>query len=122
MIILKPCPFCGSKSPVLFPANEWYYVYCSNCHSQTGGRRSKENAIDVWNSRPTVKEEKELINIDNLTLPILECVDHGAGSCRNEILIDELQKSCKAYKNKARVLADELENLRNSKVFYTQRT
>ena len=46
---------------------------------------------------------------------ILDCLENGAGTCRNEILIEKLISSCEGYKKRAGVLAKELENLRNTK-------
>lgn len=46
---------------------------------------------------------------------IFDCLEHGAGTCRNEILIEKLISSCEGYRNRASIFAKELENLRNMK-------
>lgn len=54
---------------------------------------------------------------ENKNIPILDCAEGGAGTCRNELLIESLRGSCEAYRLKEKILAEELENLRNSKEY-----
>mgnify|MGYP001218863419 CR=1 FL=1 len=48
-------------------------------------------------------------------LKLLDCVENGAGTCRNELLFEAMQKSCNGLKEKNRILAEELRNLRAAK-------
>jgi hypothetical protein len=48
-------------------------------------------------------------------LKLLDCVENGAGTCRNELLFEAMQRSCNGFKEKNRILAEELENLRAAK-------
>jgi transcription elongation GreA/GreB family factor len=48
-------------------------------------------------------------------LRLLNCVENGAGICRNELLFEAMQESFNGLKEKNRVLAEELDNLRASK-------
>lgn len=45
-------------------------------------------------------------------LKLLDCVENGAGTCRNELLFEAMQNSLNGLKEKNRILAEELENLR----------
>lgn len=65
---LKPCPFCGSELAVDAKTDEemevlsdgcssGYYTVCCDfrtcgCGAASGYRKSKQEAIEVWNSRP----------------------------------------------------------------------
>jgi len=59
---LKPCPFCGEEMPVRVEKH-WaereqvffYGVGCNWCGGQSGGCRTKANAIAAWNRRYPVK-------------------------------------------------------------------
>lgn len=58
-IILKPCPFCGSKD-IELSAEEYhdkdvfYIVSCNNCGAQIEGSGRGKEAAEAWNTR---KEE-----------------------------------------------------------------
>lgn len=54
---LKACPFCGGEARILL-SYRWYGL-CDTCHTSSGYRASKAEAITAWNTR----EEKP-----NLTL------------------------------------------------------
>lgn len=46
---------------------------------------------------------------------LFDCLENGAGICRNELLFEKLEESCNELKQKNKILANELENLRNAK-------
>ena len=48
-------------------------------------------------------------------LKLVDCVENGAGTCRNQLLFEAMQKSCDGFKKKNRILAEELRNLRAAK-------
>lgn len=55
-IILKPCPFCGSKGvEILEDENKYlYYRYmaqCQKCGANAKLSRTKEEARKAWNRR-----------------------------------------------------------------------
>ena len=54
---LKPCPFCGGEAVF---AREWEifnknYVHCLECRVQIGFEHTREDAIEAWNRRSTIK-------------------------------------------------------------------
>lgn len=59
---LLPCPFCGTKNPVLFLPNgkkdfyNWTIKCVKGCSVQIDGYESQEEAIAAWNRRPDVEE------------------------------------------------------------------
>lgn len=99
--------------------NEYLDLDCVNC----GRHRVEEDYIcekcgyDNKNMKwaDAGKTKQEVIAVDKLSQPIFECLEHGAGTCRNEYLIEKLQESCEGFRNKNKTLADELYNLRTSK-------
>ena len=63
---LKPCPFCGGKADI-YLSNDvppsygvWHYcMFGKNTYDikvETRWRRTKQEAIDLWNSRGTMNE------------------------------------------------------------------
>lgn len=56
-IVLKPCPFCGSKdvgfgtTPPQFGEDVLRYVICNCCGSRTRGSRRKCTVEEIWNGR-----------------------------------------------------------------------
>lgn len=56
---IKPCPFCGNKSPMLYYSSytDSYSIHCPQCQSYwrldcTAGRdRSNAKTIAAWNRR-----------------------------------------------------------------------
>lgn len=102
MINLKPCPFCGGEDVKVIAALDeehcvdcWledlpsyggkssnYCVVCLKCQGNSGYRRTPQEAIDNWNSRPVakktkVKNLKHLLDLVSLNpdLPVLPIVD-----------------------------------------------
>ena len=50
---LKPCPFCGSKTPVLFEshgADRPYHILCE-CGGRVGWFDTAKACIEAWNRR-----------------------------------------------------------------------
>ena len=47
---LKPCPFCGGKAEVN-EFNDFIWIYCSVCESETTLFVTLEQAIEAWNRR-----------------------------------------------------------------------
>ena len=50
MNILKPCPFCGNKTPSIIESVE-VWVLCSVCKASSDTACMIENAIAKWNCR-----------------------------------------------------------------------
>lgn len=59
---LKPCPFCGSKTPIIVQDDDgsagtsiMYAIMCDplhgGCCAQSGWEASEEEAIQAWNRR-----------------------------------------------------------------------
>ncbi|UXN73408.1 Lar family restriction alleviation protein [Devosia sp. A8/3-2] len=72
---LLPCPFCGgavflerpTERPLHSPPDEWWGVVCRNtenlggtCAIQQRPSRTKEAAIDRWNTRADVSSQAEI--------------------------------------------------------------
>jgi Lar family restriction alleviation protein len=54
---LRPCPFCG-RTPMLVECATHYFVRCpSNCCEQSIFYEDKNDAIEAWNRRTSVKVE-----------------------------------------------------------------
>lgn len=53
MTELKPCPFCGNEDIRVERIYNYYEVICSDCLSRTEEYPTKEEAIEVWNNRPS---------------------------------------------------------------------
>lgn len=52
---LKPCPFCGSgrddnRAISIMRAGLWY-IYCNECKASQGDYKTREDAINAWNTR-----------------------------------------------------------------------
>ncbi len=63
---LKACPFCGSEKIITdkddkMAIDEKYIhiVGCFDCCSATGYCESKEDAIEAWNTRTKLTEDKQ---------------------------------------------------------------
>jgi Lar family restriction alleviation protein len=58
---LKPCPFCGERTIILFEpkvgVSNKYFVGCYGCHGSGGGSNIKEQAIGKWNRRRKKPDE-----------------------------------------------------------------
>lgn len=48
---LKPCPFCGRNGRFSYGCG--YEIYCEECGSRVETYPSKEQAIEMWNRRPS---------------------------------------------------------------------
>ena len=58
---LLPCPSCGGESTIKAPpANYAYRVACLACRMNTGGCKTKEEAIEKWNTRPQLLTAEEM--------------------------------------------------------------
>ncbi|MBS5582806.1 Lar family restriction alleviation protein [Megasphaera hexanoica] len=51
--VLKRCPFCGTRKPVMLwsGGSQVYYVFCTNCRAKGGWSKSREEAAELWNAR-----------------------------------------------------------------------
>jgi Lar family restriction alleviation protein len=49
--VLKPCPFCGEREPVLWDVAGLAWVQCGSCSASTGIHNAREVASDRWNGR-----------------------------------------------------------------------
>jgi len=73
---LKPCPFCGNKTPYTDEAScrvfgnrtgHNFAVACSNCEVSAPGNRTMEGAIAEWNTRtPDPRIEALTAKLDDL--------------------------------------------------------
>lgn len=64
----KPCPFCGIPNPLIYRAHEAelgttaLFIDCSGCNNiDMGPFESKEQAIELWNTRVPEERTAELI-------------------------------------------------------------
>lgn len=64
---LKPCPFCGGEAEILKNGAGCFQVYCDNCEVRqyAYAHKSKEKAIEAWNTRKPMKDIMEGIAIGN---------------------------------------------------------
>lgn len=60
VVILKPCPFCGSTNLVIPQGAPEYWVLCDDCNASTEACTLQETAVKRWNRRADIKEEKIL--------------------------------------------------------------
>ena len=109
MTELKPCPFCGRKagvSELTYPIKH-YVVICSNekCYAQMGDFMSKEDAIEMWNTRPnpwhtgTPKEKGLYVVLTKVSM-------EGVSSSEGTYILDYWDGYCFQYlKRKAMVYA-----------------
>lgn len=49
MFELKPCPFCGGKAELC--GDNYFWVSCTSCYTDTYGSHDKEDVIERWNRR-----------------------------------------------------------------------
>lgn len=54
---MKPCPFCGSFTPVVAftrvdAETNWWNAECHDCGAQHTPANSEAEAIAAWNARP----------------------------------------------------------------------
>lgn len=49
--MIKPCPFCGGKAYPYKDDEQWIYIVCSKCSSETDGCDTLETAVSNWNQR-----------------------------------------------------------------------
>lgn len=83
---LKPCPFCGSNAVEILPYEDvLYYAECRRCFTTSAVKRTREQAIALWNMRTEVADldipvyNKET-QIKNCTVQILENTTTGQTS------------------------------------------
>lgn len=62
MIKLKPCPFCGNKSPIMDNIShlQAYYCMCKLCHATGPVCSCPEIAADTWNHADKRKEKENV--------------------------------------------------------------
>ena len=56
---LKPCPFCGGEAMVANATREYlsgkteerFAINCISCGANGGDKKTKEEAIEIWNRR-----------------------------------------------------------------------
>jgi len=66
---LKPCPFCGSTELQLCRTNEHAcWVRCDDCGADAPSTEKREDAIDIWNTRPDVDRPAMFVIDDELDL------------------------------------------------------
>lgn len=62
MIEKVGCPFCGKTDGLsvhkFYNAMNWYKVTCSICKASGGARLSEVQAIEAWNSRTPIAEQR----------------------------------------------------------------
>ena len=54
---LRKCPFCNGEAVVVHEF-ENYSVECVNCKSGTSFFTSEQEAVDFWNTRPSLKRRR----------------------------------------------------------------
>lgn len=56
---ISPCPFCGAETPSTCEDFTGCWVVCENCATEgPKGAPTKEEAIEAWNSRATINEQR----------------------------------------------------------------
>jgi Lar family restriction alleviation protein len=57
---LKSCPFCNGRDTAIKvqskAGNPIYFAECNICHSKGAEKGTEEEAIEVWNTRPSMQE------------------------------------------------------------------
>lgn len=65
---LKPCPFCASTQQTVKHSGRWGWFVSCECAAVGPSARSKAEAVERWNNRPTwpdgEKVEPRLIGFD----------------------------------------------------------
>ena len=64
-MILRPCPFCGSKEPFAHYEDddgigEWACVICVECGCKGPAGYELEEAVTAWNKRNEIEEDLKL--------------------------------------------------------------
>ena len=49
--LLRPCPYCGNCSPLLFQQYDLFFVRCEQCKVIGGISRSIDKSVEAWNER-----------------------------------------------------------------------
>ena len=90
---LKSCPFCGGEAEVIKRESEYPYVHgvwCKGCRCRTSFEKSREEAIEAWNTRrpmerivEQLKEQREsygekFVNSNIILQDAIETVQKGA--------------------------------------------
>lgn len=84
MIELKRCPLCKGKARIreswmnsdkLRGLGPEFYIECSNCLVRTPGKNTKQEAVEVWNTRyqPTCRVEYGFTNGFDEIEHVMEC-------------------------------------------------
>lgn len=58
--MIKECPMCGSKKLFVYDDGWDCFVQCVKCGCHGGTRKTKQKAIQAWNTRP---REEELLGV-----------------------------------------------------------
>ena len=51
---LKPCPFCGERSQLIFMVSldgYYYWITCGQCHAEGPPERTRVTRDKAWNRR-----------------------------------------------------------------------
>ena len=59
---LNTCPFCSNKKVVIAAVerpSQNFAVWCINCNTHTSYFKSREDAINAWNTQAEVKNETQ---------------------------------------------------------------
>lgn len=70
MTELKPCPFCGGNANLIknkdfdmrfYCVIPYYFVMCSQCRAQSNKLETDKEAIEAWNKRARLINDREVI-------------------------------------------------------------
>jgi Lar family restriction alleviation protein len=65
IIEIKACPFCGSLKVWICRTNEYAcWVRCGECGADAPSAAKREDAIDIWNTRPDIDWPAEITQDD----------------------------------------------------------
>ena len=55
----EACPFCGKASQTVKFSGRWGYFVSCKCTAVGPSRRTREAAVEAWNSRPKPKPDNQ---------------------------------------------------------------